>query len=362
VVIDDFPVVSSARQAAELQQKADHFVRYIGNQIPRARLTRQLDQAPEYPPRGSALTSGEDVAKGVSLPTRIFAIDVGRGDVTFDRLVLAQEQGAAGLFARAMGSYIHWLAPDLEARTKAYHARVAGIFQALAARGHFRTPQAQASLQAGAEMLFEFARDKGAITDEEYHRRMEACAKALVEAGGPAKPPAADPAGRFLSLIRSALVSGRAHLVNDAGEAPDDACGCGWEWKGSDPYRHLEPRGERIGTVDDKHVFLNAAVALAVVRKLARETGDDFEVSARTLHKRLYDDKRLVTAGDPGETYLVRHTVAGLRNRGYLHLLASDVLGDDDRQAGGQQTHGSVAPQPPVSLSELEDEDEPTIQ
>jgi hypothetical protein len=361
-VIDDYPVVNNARQSADLQQKAERIVRSIGNQTGRARLNRQLEILPERPPRGSSITSGEDIPRGFSLAARLFAVDVGRKDVYADKLTILQKLGAEGLSALAMGEYVRWLAPDLTARTRAYQERVEKICGGLSVRGHRRTPRIQADLQAAAELFLKFAADRNAITGEELSEWAAACEKALADATGAAVVDRTElgPAARYLALIRSVLRSGRGHLIRDDGGAPDDAELCGWEWAGSGEHREMRPRGDRIGAVNtgSKEVFLDAELSLAAARRLAHEAGNDFEVSARTLNKRLHEDGRLVTI-DAG-TYLVRHSILGVRDR-YLHLRLSDVVSDEDQPStpGAART----SPQPPVRLEELADgEDERVIQ
>jgi len=69
---------------------------------------------------------------------------------------------------------------------------------------------------------------------------------------------------------------------------------------------------------------------MAVVRRLGRDGGDDFEITKGVLHKHLHEDgilesTELATAG----TLTVRHTVLGKRDR-HLHLRRKTLLGEEE--------------------------------
>jgi hypothetical protein len=95
-------------------------------------------------------------------------------------------------------------------------------------------------------------------------------------------------------------------------------------------FGNIEPSGDRLGAFSGDDVFLDPDVAMAAVRRLGRESGDEFEITKGVLHQRLHDDHILQsTELETQGTLTVRHTVIGKRAR-YLHLRRSTLLGEEE--------------------------------
>jgi hypothetical protein len=344
--------------------KAERIIRSVGNQAPRGRLNQKLEQVPEHPPRGMLVTTGEDVPRGFSGLARILEIEVAPGDIDRDRLTDMQALGQSGLLARGTGELVKWLAPDLDARLKAFRERADAILKDLlkASTAHLRIPFAVAELQAAEELSFECAADLGVISDEECAQFSEDASTAFRKVVLSSAVDSADlgPAAQFLNLLATVLASGRGHLICRDGTPPSNPQVCGWRPVKAD----LAPCGDRLGVVDGGDAYVKLDAALAAVRRLAHEAGKPFEISERTLAKRLHEGGKLVAIQrngrnqDGNRVYLVKCTVLGVRSSGYLHMRTSDLLGDDDH--GDSKSHGvkNVAPQCPVDEDELRDDDE----
>lgn len=335
LVIDDYHLSANARKAMELQAKAENIIRSIGNQSVRSRLNPALSLQPERPPRCMMLTSGEDLPRGLSLNARVFVIEMMKGDVKLDQLTELQELAAKGLLAIGAGEYIQWLCRDLAGHTRIFEEQVVELHSKFSG-AHARTPFAAAELQAGEERFLEFAVEIGVLDQAGRDEMISECHQALqdVASGQQLNRNSHGPTGRFLGLLRSAVASGRAHFIWHDGRLPgaegwtmQDAGGFGWV---ATAQGDAHPCGDRLGAIQGDDVYLDPEVAMAVVRRLGRESGDDFEITKGVLHKHLHEDKVLVSTELETEgTLTVRHTVLGKRNR-YLHLRRKTLLGEEE--------------------------------
>jgi hypothetical protein len=148
-----------------------------------------------------------------------------------------------------------------------------------------------------------------------------------------------EPATRFLSLLRAAISSGRAHLVNaDSGAQPKDAACWGWQLHlvglENQERKAWHPRGESLGWIQGDDLLLDPETAFAAAQKLARDQGTSIPVKQRTLWKRLAEQGLLASRESTRSTNTVRRTIEGMR-RDLLHLPASALAAEPD-QAGDQ--------------------------
>ncbi len=88
----------------------------------------------------------------------------------------------------------------------------------------------------------------------------------------------------------------------------------------------LDSKGERIGWVDAKGVYLLSEAAFAVASRMARDQGTRMATGLRTLERRLYELGLIAQIETRGGTrrFLVRKTIQGVQ-RSVLHL-HPDVL------------------------------------
>jgi hypothetical protein len=337
LVVDDFPVAVSGRQAEEMCAKLSRVIAAVGEGAGRGRMSRQLELQSERPPYAMLLSNGEDLPRQFSQRARIWVVEVEENEVELDLLTVMQAHGASGLLSVAMAEYIRWLALDLPGRMQAFEERVKKIQGELAIKGHARMPHIVAELEASEEFYLSFGVESDVIHADAKTQILKECRKALFAAakGNRVDSASHGPAARFVALLRSALLSGRAHLVRDYdGVMPalDQPGSLGWRHEesrsGGDSWR---PGGERIGYVDGSDIYLDLKLALPVVRRLGRESGDDFEISEIVLRKRLHEAHLLMTTdiNTARETYTVRHTVLG-HQLPLLHFSIKTLTGEND--------------------------------
>ncbi len=336
LTVDDFKPTGSSYDVQSYHRKADRLLRAVGNHSGRQRMNRDGKLRPERRPRGLVLSTGEEIPHGESLRARLLIQEIAYGDIDRQRLTMAQKDAAAGHYAAAMSGYLCWLAERYgEMRSRLSQERAALRDRALAegGKGHARSPGIMADLAVGLKYLLDFAVEVGAITVEERSALAQRAWAALGEAVGAqaANVEADEPTAVFLRLLKAALASGRAHLAGPDGTEPMDPGAWGWRQvevgSGDHSRREWRPQGRRlgwvkvgmVGLVRSEHVYLEPEASYAEVQTLAREQGESFPISPRTLHRRLHDKRLLADTDTKRKVLTVRHVLENQR-RSVLHL------------------------------------------
>jgi hypothetical protein len=332
LVVDDFAPTGSTADVQRSHREADRLLRAQGNRSGRQRMRADGTLRPAKPPRGLILSTGEDVPRGQSLRSRMFAVEISPGDVRTGRLTECQRDAAAGRYAQALAGFLRWLAPRYEDVLGRLRQEAAALRDEAQVEGqHARTPGVVADLALGLRYFLDFAREAGAVTEEEAGRLWQRGWEAFhhVAAEQAAHIASAEPTGQFLRLLSAALASGRAHVAGPDGAAPAGAEGWGWRTKGAaaDSGDEWQPQGRRIGWVDADALYLEPDAAYAEAQRLAGEQGESLPVAPRTLWKRLHE-RGLLQAVEThaGKTRLcLRRTLEG-RRREVLSLRADALI------------------------------------
>src|SRR5262249_17920564 len=158
-------------------------LRAQGNRAGRQRLRPDATLRAARPPRGTILSTGEDLPRGQSVRARLLALELGRDELDWPRLTVAQQDAAAGFFALALAGYLRWLAPRYAAVRDGLRAEVAALRERAHAEGlHARTPGVVADLAVGWRCWLDYAVDAGAITAAERDGLTQRVRRALLTA------------------------------------------------------------------------------------------------------------------------------------------------------------------------------------
>ncbi|MGZ8242811.1 hypothetical protein, partial [Methylomagnum sp.] len=344
-VVDDFKPQGSKSDIDALHGKADRLIRGVGNQAGRGRLQANMKQRATYHPRGFVLATGEDIPRGQSLRARMTVQTVSRdphdprkGDIDLDRLTRLQGHARTGTLARAMAGYLCWLAPQLDQLKASIPDQIRERRDQAARRGlagHSRGPSDYASLTTGLTTFVRYAVESGALTQREaddFTKQAETALWALMEDQGEHQS-SQDDVTRFLSLLASALSSGRCHVFDLDGDPtgrPTNLNGhasqmLGWAMGGAGEYY---PKGPRIGWIEGDTVYFDGDATYSAATEYARDQGGNIEVTQRTIFERIYERgflSRTETEKASGKLRLqVRKTVCGTNKR--LYALRLSVL------------------------------------
>jgi hypothetical protein len=316
LVVDDFVPAGSD---TALQSMAERLFRAAGNGQGRSRMRGNGGLRPPQPPRALLLATGEEVPRGQSLRARLLIVDVGPGGVDRRLLNECQNAGRQGLLAAAMGAFITWIASRYEQLQRQIDMRTRELRDNYKAAIHARLPTALASLQSGFEIWLQFAFEVGAIDTSEKEELQRRSASALNELAAlqTRYHQANDPALCFIALLRAALATGRAHVANRLGKAPESPQSWGWRRRKTG----WVPNGTRIGWITGTDLYLDSAIGYRTVREMA--TPDDrLPLSEQTLRHRLRE-RGILASVDPGREMLqIRRTLEG-QARHVLHLKAT---------------------------------------
>jgi hypothetical protein len=336
-VIDDFAPQGSSADVARYHAAADRVFRAAGNHAGRGRLDSTAKLREPKPPRALILSTGEDTPRGQSVRARLLILEISKGAIDTSVLTACQKVAEAGLYASAMAGFIQWLAGEYEAVRATFDRRVSQArSQAFQNAAHARTPEIVANLQAAFELYLDFSARVGAIDAPGRVSLAVRCWEALSEAAAAqAKHQAAtEPTGRFLSVLRSLLASGKAHLAGLDGEQPDkEPRACGWRCNGGTWLRN----GDCVGWAVADAIYLEPITAYRLVQLAASAAGESITVSEHTLKKRLREKGLLASIDETYETLTIRRTLAG-SSRKVLHLRRAVVLpeapDDEDENVG----------------------------
>jgi hypothetical protein len=328
LTIDDFAPRGNLSDAQRLYREADRILRAQGNNLGRQRMTSDGRMRRTRPPRGTTLSTGEDVPPGHSLRARLLVVEMPTKSMKWDQLSKHQKEAADGVYATAMAGFVQYIAGNYrEILKKAHEAAIEFRQQSTSTGSHRRTPAAIAELGAGLEVFLQFAMSMGALTAEESAKTWDRCWKVLTGLAGAQllEQVASTPTERFRELLVAAVAAGHAHVADTIGNFPANASA--WGWRKEDEKWSF--RGDRVGWVEKNNLYLEPHVCYAVVQKMARESGSDaLGISERGLRKRLADAGILASTENRGsQRHLsVRVSLEG-RRRDVLHVAAA-FLGD----------------------------------
>lgn len=312
--IDEFKPEGAGTARERWHTKADYVMRGVANRQGRSTLRQDRSERPARIPQGLIFASGEELPNGESLRARLSIKEYDEKTVDLERLTVCQKQAAEGVYVRVMSAFIQWLATDnriekLRARRDEEIRRRGDRWIAtLGANAHGRTPNNVAHLEWGWETFIDFLVDRE-VLDEEEKAGMMAFIVSQLDTHGRNQArylQTANDALRFVELIQSAFISGKAHLTDPQGKEPEAPETWGWKPTGMGDYL---PQGVCIGAVDGNEVYLLPDVAY----KLALEAGagtDRLRATQGALQKRLKEAGLLArTTVSDGNPHNNRNTV-----------------------------------------------------
>lgn len=335
LLVDDFAPSGSSHDIQRAHREADRIFRAQGNRTGRQRMRADGTLRPSKPPRGTIVSTGETTPRGQSVRARALILEQVDKDIDWERLTACQQDAKNGLYAQAMAGFVRWLAPRYEEIRARLRAERDEIRRASYRPGqHRRTPGIVADLMIGARYFLEFARESGAITEEENAAHLQRFREVLdaVAEDQEAHQRAADPVDRFLDLMVSAFATGVARVASPSGgvpamvniqegqkiqKVPPD--GWGWEFRwgpsGSTDDGNYYPKGDLVGWLEEGVLFLDPNAALRAVQKMIGSSGEALAISPRTLGKRLRERGLLLRTDETRGENTVRETLDNVRRR-----------------------------------------------
>ncbi|MFM8386322.1 MAG: DUF3854 domain-containing protein [Planctomycetia bacterium] len=351
LVVDDFAPNGGTLASGRLHQTAERVFRAQGNRSGRGRCGPDGTLRATRAPRGLITSTGEETPRGASLRARFLTLDVAPGDIDRQRLTLAQEDASRGLFALALAAFVQWLAGRLEDVRARQPTRVTELRESFSREGrHRRVPGLVGDLHFGLEVFTEFAVDQGCLstTEAQALRDRSFCALSEAAATQEREQKQSEPGPRFLTLLRSAILSGAAHLTDELGNMPANARAWGWRATGVEKSSYetrqrWDPQGIHVGWVTADGVYLEAEAALKGAHAVGSTTGDPLSILASTLGRRLKEAGLLASTAPDGVHIEVQRRLSGARPR-VLHLATETLMPQDED--GASEDEGAREPEP----------------
>lgn len=273
LLVDDFHPEESSYDAIKINQTAQRLLRMYGDRIARGRLTQNIEFQREYPPRGMALVSGEDIPSGQSTLARFIGIEVLKDKVDLQALTKAQTN--KHLLGEAMSEYIKWILPQMGELPKVlsnqfYEKRL--VFQQEGYHG--RLGEAASWLYIGIKMMSEFMFRVGICNQETIDNLLavsERVLKYLInKQNGLVEEE--KPEDIFIKILSELLTSGKVR-VEPISEANNN------------DYLTHTTSGEKIGWFDQNFLYLIPNITYNAVNRFLTSRGQHITVKERTLWK-----------------------------------------------------------------------------
>lgn len=284
-VIDDFHP-SSSIYMAKLNQTAQAVCRMYGDRTGKNRMNADGSLRVNYPVRGNAIITGEDVpAVGLSGQARFVAVEILPDDVNLD--ILSEVQAKSECLSECMREYILWLAEQFSELPKTLCDRFLKIRTSAQNGGHGRIAEAIAHLQLSMELWSVFLSVKNIINAEEAEAIKAESWSILKELAEKQNESLTEekPTYLFLSALRELITTKKVYIQTLGEEKDTIYCGS----IGSPP----------IGWVDKDYFYLLFKSAYNAVCKFYRESDRNFPIGEKGLLKYLKTEN-LVGSDDKG--------------------------------------------------------------
>lgn len=352
LVLDD---LAPDRGSARSNSRGAEILRTAGNRQSKARLERDTNKGlkADKLPRAFVCVTGEDQPTVQSAERRTIYIKFTRGDVSIDGLralsepwMIQARPGVTAALAQRMAPLMP--AQDWLEQQRDYWAGwlAAGYEDADGmVAGRCNTV---AELAIGIRVLLDMVVEAGVVSRDEAAQRWHEAWSALretLEAQFDITDRRSLPE-RFGELLRSAVVSHRAHLQSPTGGEPPRAVQFGWT---RDDFS-AKPNGAMVGWTDGQTLWLQPGSAFAVAEAEGRSQSDPLDVTQRALKGALVEHypEAFEPAQGNRQPREKRPTVGGARQRVWelpYSWLYPDAEGGDDGGDGG--SNGGDTPPPP---------------
>lgn len=323
LLIDDYHPIVSPKEAKAMEQLAQQVLRAYGDRVGRGRMRQDTTLRPDFPPRGMAIVTAEDVLDGSSSVARLFPVQLGPSDVDLDKLTEAQQQ--AQKLSEAMVGYLEWLG---QAMAKGDERRLTEIFrekrnEASRLEVHGRLAEAAAWLHLGLSFGLEYAVSVRAI---ESQRKEELLSEAWESFLGTASEQGQQVAEikattRFVNIVAELLANRSIYTVSIRPSGHGD----------------VPKSGTHVGWHDSNYFYFLPDVLYNAVSRFLTQQGTHFPVTSQTLWKQLAEEGITVTEtcmenGKERKHNLRKKVIEGNRSR-KLWVKAEFLRGADEAEA-----------------------------
>ena len=305
LLIDDYHPTSSPREAKSMSQLAEQILRTYGDRVGRGRMRQDTSLRPDYPPRGMAIVTAEDVLDRGSSISRLFPVELRQGDLDLNKLTIAQQQSP--LLSQAMVGYLEWLGQSMSQID--YQLRE--IFlkrrnEASRLHVHGRLVEAAAWLHLGLQLGLDYAESVGAIEPGQKNALLQEAWEGFVATANEQGEQVAEVKAtkRFVDILSELLANRTIYTEATRPLSQGD----------------IPRSGTHVGWHDSNYFYFLPDVLYNAVCRFLSAQGSHFPISSQTLWKQLAEEGLTLTEtskehGKERRHNLVKKTVGGQRSR-----------------------------------------------
>ncbi len=289
----------------------EEVIRSIGNRGNTARLRSDSQLMTTYRPRGTVITSGEQLPGGLSRNARLLVVDFDHRDIDRDSLTLAQKEASS--YRHAYTGYVKYILKNWNSlKDQLPNLREEWRERAQFKDGHLRLATAVATLYAGLDTGISFAEELGVLSSAQaQERRDEGWNAFMYIADKHAATVAGESPGRkFIDAFCSLRNQGKlAFVVRGQDVVPSQKSGVEWN-----------------GWEDETHYYLNPRVAYNEVKKCLDQSGESFTATPKAV----WSDLALLSFSNPQDNEQCKTRIRnGEKVIWTIPLIKERLLSDD---------------------------------
>lgn len=306
LIIDDYHPENTVGARNKMGNIAEGVLRAYGDRVGRNRLTSSIELRKEYPPRGMAMVTGEDMPNGQSAVSRFLGVEINKGDVNKEALTRLQDKRQD--LNMAMASFIKHIfeiqGDDLNKLLKDKFEIARKNYANKAVHG--RIGENVAWLEVSFNIFLKWLEDNEVVTSEEKKSLIE---QSKLVFDGMVKfqnniIKIQKPEEVFIEALEEMLNAGVVYikkLVN--GKATECRIGAGMTC---------------IGYYDAEYVYLFPQITYGKIMLFLSRKGEIISVSDKTLWKHLKNADMIKTENeDKGSQNLPKKTINDKKQYGH---------------------------------------------
>ncbi|MGP0585561.1 bifunctional DNA primase/polymerase [Paenibacillus timonensis] len=306
LLIDDYHPTSSPRERKSMEQLAQQILRGYGDRVARGRTKQDTTLRQDYPPRGMAIVTAEDMITGGSSVARLFPAELLKSDVNLERLTEAQQ--SARMLSEAMTGFLGWVAQTMNASQDGNMKTIFAEKRNEAARlgVHGRLTDASALLYIGLHAGLGYAESIGAIEIKEkgdiLNEAWGVFCDVAAEQGEQVNEKKAST--RFITIVSQLLSSRSIYCDNLQGHLPET----------------IPNNSTLVGWHDSKQYYFLPDTIYNHDSKFLSERAEQFPITPSTLWKELADAgitnvEKSKEGGKERTHFLAKKSIRGDRKR-----------------------------------------------
>ena len=324
-ILDDYHPSTQQKEATAKEAIAQRLIRASSNRTGRERLNPDTTEKGKYAPRGMLIITGEELVQLQSTLARLMVVEFNEGDI--DQKQLNDVQRNSRLLPHAMSSYILWTKDHMDhIRTSFPEWFLKMRENTVQSNAHKKINEQAAYLQFSFELLLSWAKEKGAIDENDAGIALELAKDIFVKVAcrQSERIDEDDPVKLFFGIIDSMLIGGKAHMRD--------------RYSGRRSPRAGKPPDDFIGYYDETHYLLLPTAIWHVVTSYLKSEGRRFHFERiNPIYSALEKQHSIERTKDGKHTHVVKINgtpmrVLKLKRKGNVPLEFNPEPADDVEQ------------------------------